>query len=75
MQTAYHITYNAGRIFSYSFAGAIAGLVGVQSTKCALEVVLPAGALIAGLFLIALGLYLAGWNRAIAWIENLSQYI
>ncbi len=75
MQTVYHITYNAGRILSYSVAGAIAGLIGAQSTRLALDVVLPAGELIGGLFLIALGLYLAGWNRAIAWIENLGQYI
>jgi len=72
---AYNVTYNAGRILSYCAAGAIAGLVGAQSTKLALDVVLPAGELIAGLVLIALGLYLAGWNRAIAWLETLGAYL
>lgn len=72
---AYHLTYNAGRILSYCTAGALAGLAGAQSSKLAIDAVVPAGQLIAGLFLIALGLYLAGWKRAIAWMENLGQHL
>ncbi|MDP6572458.1 MAG: sulfite exporter TauE/SafE family protein [Rhodospirillales bacterium] len=74
-QIAYHFTYNAGRILSYSVAGAIAGLLGAQSTRIPLGVVYPVGELIAGLVMIALGLYLAGWWRAIARVENAGQYI
>ena len=72
---AYHFTYNAGRILSYSVAGAMAGLIGAQSTRIPLDTVLPVGRLIAGLFMIALGLYLAGWRRATAWLENAGQPI
>ncbi len=74
-QILYHLNYNAGRILSYSVAGAIAGLLGAQSTKLTLDFAVPLGSLIAGLIMIALGLYLAGWSRAITWLENMGQYI
>ena len=72
---AYHITYNAGQILSYSVAGGLAGLIGAQSSKIPLETVLPLGGLIAGLFMIVLGLYLAGWQRAFAWIESAGGHL
>ncbi len=74
-QISYHLAYSAGRILSYSVAGAIAGLVGAQSEKIDLSSAVPVGGLIAGLFMIALGLYLAGWRAAFAWLENAGQHI
>ncbi|MEK7666447.1 MAG: sulfite exporter TauE/SafE family protein, partial [Pseudomonadota bacterium] len=58
----YLLAYNAGRISSYVVAGAIAGAVGAGAFG-----VLPSSAarwavkLVTGGFMIALGLYLAGW--------------
>lgn len=72
---AYHFVYNAGRLLSYSVAGTLAGLAGAQSAKIPLGLALPVGGVIAGLFMVALGLYLAGWWPAFARIENTGQYV
>lgn len=71
---AYHFNYNAGRILSYSAAGVVAGFIGAQSTGMFLGLVVPVGELAAGLIMIALGLYLAGWSRVIARMEVVGQY-
>jgi uncharacterized protein len=71
----HHVTYNAGRILSYTGAGALVGLIGAQATRVSPGTVLPIGSLIAGLFMIALGLYLAGWWRAFAGIEMAGRRI
>ena len=67
---AHHLTYNAGRIVSYVAAGALAGLAGALAAKLSLGTAVPVGRLIAGLFMIALGFYLAGWWRAITAVEK-----
>jgi sulfite exporter TauE/SafE len=66
----YHVAYNVGRIFSYTLAGALMGglgqvisLSGVHSAQLGLR-------LLAGLFLIALGLYLGGWWRGLVQVER-----
>ena len=67
----YHLAYNLGRIASYTLAGALAGglgaalfsLVAVHQAQRVLQ-------LFAGLFMVALGLYLAGWWRGLAHIER-----
>jgi len=69
-RAAHHITYNTGRIASYVAAGALAGLVGSMAAEFSLITVVPVGRLIAGLFMIALGLYLAGWWHAITALEK-----
>jgi len=74
-QFAYHLTYNAGRILSYSIAGAVAGLVGAQTTKIPLDTVISIGGLIAGAFMVALGVHLAGWWHSLAPIEKAGQTI
>ena len=66
--------YNVGRIGSYSFAGALAGgvgsfaanLVNVRYAQLALAV-------LAALFMLVLGLYLAGWWRGLAVVERLGE--
>jgi sulfite exporter TauE/SafE len=66
----HHLSYNAGRILSYAAAGAAAGLIGAQATKLDLSATISLGNLIAGLFMIALGLYLGGWWQAIGSLEK-----
>jgi hypothetical protein len=65
------LAYNGGRIASYALAGAIMGgagmlvarLVPVQAAQQALLVV-------AGLFMVAMGLYLAGWWSGLGRLER-----
>ena len=64
--------YNAGRILSYTVAGALAGAAG--SLGLLLDGMLPiqlALYVLANLMLIALGLYLAGVSRVAASLERL----
>ena len=66
-----HLAYNAGRILSYCVAGAIAGALGGASL--ALSDQLPARLvlfILANLMLVALGLYLMGVTRALAFSER-----
>ena len=68
------LLYNLGRIFSYTLAGAIVGLLGgyLQQTGSQIG---PALRIIAGLMLIAMGLYLAGWWRGLTYLEKLGGYL
>jgi len=70
-----HFTYNAGRIVSYSIAGAVAGFVGLMASQMSLGNVAPYGRFIAGLFMIALGLYLADWWRILSVTEKIGLHI
>jgi sulfite exporter TauE/SafE len=70
------LTYNAGRILSYTLAGAIAGLVGASSFF--LAHVLPIQHVLYGissLILIALGLYLAGIWHGVTYLESAGKVI
>lgn len=66
-----NLGYNAGRMLSYGLlGGAAAGLVGV----------LPPGAwpwarTLAGVLLIATGLYLANWWRGLLWLERGGHWV
>jgi sulfite exporter TauE/SafE len=65
------LAYNAGRILSYVVAGAVAGALG--SASLALADQLPARLalyVLANLMLVALGLYLLGVTRALAFSER-----
>lgn len=68
------LAYNAGRISSYSFIGAISGLIG-SSIAPFVPTGLPLGKIITSLFLIALGLYLANWWRALTWLERFGSIL
>lgn len=67
----YLLAYNFGRIVSYVVAGTLAGgfgawaahLMSVHHAQLGLQV-------IAGLFMILLGLYLAGWRPALSRLER-----
>ena len=70
------LAYNAGRILSYTLAGAIAGLVGASSFF--LNHVLPIQHLLYGissLMLISLGLYLAGIWHGVTYLESAGKAI
>lgn len=65
------LSYNLGRIASYTLAGAIAGglgyfFSGLLPVRQAQQVLL----LIAGLFMLLLGLYLGGWWNLLARLEK-----
>lgn len=69
-----HLAYNAGRIFSYSVAGMLAGALG--GAGVALSGQMPARTvlyIVANLMLVALGLYLMGVTRALAFTERFGQ--
>lgn len=69
-----HLAYNGGRILSYALAGAIAGALGAASLG--LEGQVPARLILylfANLMLIALGFYLLGVTRALAFTERAGQ--
>lgn len=72
----YLLAYNSGRIASYTLAGALAGGVGawaahllsVRYAQLGLQV-------LAGAFMLALGLYLAGWWAGITRIERVGGVV
>ena len=60
--------YSLGRIFSYACAGGLVASLGYASSSyLALGPVLRG---IAGVLLISMGLYLAGWWRGLIWLEK-----
>lgn len=69
-----HLAYNAGRILSYALAGALVGSLGAASLgfdgAVNFRVVLY---VLANVMLIALGFYLLGITRALAFTERLGQ--
>jgi len=68
----YLLSYNAGRISSYTLAGLLMGSIGWLGSHLfeiyALQQVLE---IIAAIFMLALGLYIAGWWRILANVEQL----
>lgn len=71
-----HFAYNGGRIFSYALAGALAGALGAATLG--LDQQWPIRQtlfLLANLMLIALGLYLLGVTRALAFTERAGQHL
>ena len=71
---ALHLAYNSGRIVSYVLAGAFAGALGgvslALSGQLPLRIILY---VLANLMLVALGLYLMGITRALAFSERFGQ--
>ena len=70
----YQLAYNLGRISSYVLIGAVFGFLGAMLGSIA--TFLPAQQILqlfAGLFMVALGLYLGGWWFGIVVVEKLGQ--
>jgi len=69
--TVYLIAYNTGRIASYMIAGALVGALGAQIISLAPPAQTRwAVKLVSGGFMIALGLYLAGWWPGLQQLEK-----
>lgn len=67
----YALCYNAGRIASYVIAGMLAGLIGAQLLERLVAAHAElAGRLVSSIFLVALGLYIAGWTRLLVPLER-----
>jgi hypothetical protein len=65
------LSYNLGRLISYTLAGALLGGVGwLASNWSGLHQIQQSLQLMAALFMIALGLYLGGWWQALAVLER-----
>ncbi len=75
MRAAHYFFYNSGRITTYVLAGTLAGLAGALISQSVLGTVVPIGRLIAGLFMIVLGFYLAGWSQVVTWLEKAGFHI
>ena len=70
-QFQFQMAYNAGRIMSYCLAGAIAGLLGYLALDLAgLHRAQQWLQMVAGLFMLALGLFLGGWWKGLAHLEQ-----
>ena len=67
------LLYNSGRIVSYCIAGAIVGMLGGWLQQSGSQIG-PALRVAAGLMLIAMGLYLAGWWRGLTYLERLGGH-
>ncbi|WP_303901595.1 sulfite exporter TauE/SafE family protein [Thiohalomonas denitrificans] len=67
----YLLGYNAGRLISYTLAGALFGGVGVVAANLlAVNQAQQVLQFVAGIFMVALGLYLGGWWFGIARLER-----
>lgn len=66
------LSYNLGRVFSYAVMGAIVGTFAQQITASGGAVWLR---WLAGLLLIAMGLYLANWWRGLTYLETGGRYL
>lgn len=72
----YILSYNVGRISSYVLAGAFVGMLGSQAFRAlSLDNARLIGQLIAGGFLIVLGMYVAGWSWVLGSLEKLGAHI
>jgi sulfite exporter TauE/SafE len=68
--------YNLGRISSYALAGALAGgLARSARTLVGLSALQMDGYWIVNVILIGLGLYLTGWWRGMAYLENAGRIV
>lgn len=67
------VSYNLGRIVSYSVAGALVGLLGLFGREYLFLGPWLRG--LSGVLLILMGLYLADWWRLLSWLERGGQYV
>lgn len=67
------LLYNLGRIASYAAAGLLVALIGALGRDyLALGPILR---VLAGIFMVVLGLYIAGWWRGLVRLEHLGQHV
>ncbi|GAB1265000.1 sulfite exporter TauE/SafE family protein [Aurantivibrio infirmus] len=71
------LSYNIGRLFTYSLLGFFVGYASHQISTHAHHEIMPhdikLARIIAGFLLIAMSLYLAGWWYGLRWLEKIGQ--
>jgi hypothetical protein len=73
-QLPYVLSYNAGRIASYAMGGALAGGIGASLEALgSVSRVLLALRVAAGLLMIAVGFYIAGWGALVRKLERVGE--
>jgi len=70
----YLLTYNTGRLISYSVAGFIVGLLSSSVGNLFQIGDFPVGGIVGGLFMVALGIYIGGWLQTMKPLEQLGGY-
>ena len=70
----YLLTYNSGRLLSYSLAGLIVGLLSSSVSDLFQLGRFPIGGIVGGLFMVALGIYIGGWLQTMAPLERLGSH-
>lgn len=71
-QLPFQLAYNLGRLISYVIAGAIMGGLGVLlAGMLPMQMAQQALLMLAGIFMVLLGLYLAGWWMVLNRVERL----
>jgi sulfite exporter TauE/SafE len=76
LQSPYLIAYNAGRIASYTAAGMlVGGFGGLVVSLGNVHLMRRMFELLAGLFMILLGLYLADWWRGLSLLERVGGHV
>jgi len=70
----YLLTYNAGRLFSYTLAGLIIGLLSSSISGFFQLGNFPVGGIIGGLFMVSLGIYIGGWLQTMRPLEQLGRH-
>ena len=71
---AFLLLYNIGRLSSYFLAGILVASIGEASSNAFNQDTQQIGAWLSGLFMIALGLYIAGWWRFLSVLEKAGSY-
>jgi len=69
------LLYHSGRLLSYSIAGMLAGGLGDLFLNTDLRYAQHVLLLLAGLMMVALGLYLAGWWFGLEYVERLGSLL
>lgn len=69
----FHLMYNLGRLFSYTLAGALVGLMGMGAREVIPMPVTVLGT-VSGFFLVMLAAYLGQWWNGLSYLERLGQH-
>ena len=71
----YLLTYNSGRLISYTLAGLMVGLLSSTLSDVFQIGDFPVGGIVGGLFMVALGIYIGGWLQTMTWLEKIGSIL
>lgn len=71
----YQLLYNSGRILSYVSAGALIAWLGAETTSQFSLSPSSIGKWLSGLFMVALGFYIAGWWQLLSVLERAGSHV